>query len=82
VVPSKSSRPPPPQQQQQPVASDGYWNEFAPRMEGYNGVLAKAIAAGTGQLVKGIFKCSEAYASQVLCTLSLPCVLASPSSGE
>ncbi|KXG33274.1 senescence/dehydration-associated protein At4g35985, chloroplastic-like [Sorghum bicolor] len=67
VVPSKSSRrpPPPPQQQQQPVASDGYWNEFAPRMEGYNGVLAKAIAAGTGQLVKGIFMCSEAYASQV-----------------
>ncbi|CAD6230072.1 unnamed protein product [Miscanthus lutarioriparius] len=64
VVPSKSSRKPPPQQQQ-PVASDGYWNEFAPRMEGYNGVLAKAIAAGTGQLVKGIFMCSEAYASQV-----------------
>ncbi|KAG0539210.1 hypothetical protein BDA96_03G303000 [Sorghum bicolor] len=64
VVPSKSSRRPPPPQQQ-PVASDGYWNEFAPRMEGYNGVLAKAIAAGTGQLVKGIFMCSEAYASQV-----------------
>ncbi|WVZ69000.1 hypothetical protein U9M48_017864 [Paspalum notatum var. saurae] len=66
VVPSKSSsssrRPP-----QQPAASspDGYWNHFAPRMEGYNGVLAKAIAAGTGQLVKGIFMCSEAYASQV-----------------
>ncbi|CAO1945143.1 unnamed protein product [Urochloa humidicola] len=57
----KSSRP-----QQQPVASaDAYWNDFAPRMEGYNGVLAKAIAAGTGQLVKGIFMCSEAYASQV-----------------
>ncbi|XP_066306886.1 senescence/dehydration-associated protein At4g35985, chloroplastic-like [Miscanthus floridulus] len=62
VVPSKSSRPPP---QSQQVASDGYWNEFAPRMEDYNGVLAKAIAAGTGQLVKGIFMCSEAYASQV-----------------
>ncbi|KAJ1254865.1 hypothetical protein BS78_03G260500 [Paspalum vaginatum] len=66
VVPSKtksSSRRPP----QQPAASssDGYWNDFAPRMEGYNGVLAKAIAAGTGQLVKGIFMCSEAYASQV-----------------
>ncbi|OEL14904.1 hypothetical protein BAE44_0024076 [Dichanthelium oligosanthes] len=60
VVPSsKSSR------QQQPAASDGYWNDFAPRMESYNGVLAKAIAAGTGQLVKGIFMCSDAYASQV-----------------
>jgi len=78
VVPSKSSRPPPPQQQQ-PVASDGYWNEFAPRMEDYNGVLAKAIAAGTGQLVKGIFMCSEAYASQVLCTLSGPPVRSSKS---
>ncbi|CAO2194549.1 unnamed protein product [Urochloa humidicola] len=65
----KSSRPPTQQQQQQPAAAaaspDAYWNEFAPRMEGYNGVLAKAIAAGTGQLVKGIFMCSEAYASQV-----------------
>ncbi|CAL4947668.1 unnamed protein product [Urochloa decumbens] len=116
----KGSRP----QQQQAVAPDAYWNDFAPRMEGYNGVLgepslarlvrsqgwerarqrsnprfdagargcwgacvcavllvpfkkkkkkkkknngvlAKAIAAGTGQLVKGIFMCSEAYASQV-----------------
>ncbi|TKW16514.1 hypothetical protein SEVIR_5G304200v4 [Setaria viridis] len=66
VVPSKSSRARPTQQQQQSAASsDAYWNDFAPRMEGYNGVLAKAIAAGTGQLVKGIFMCSEAYASQV-----------------
>ncbi|VAH63824.1 unnamed protein product [Triticum turgidum subsp. durum] len=31
----------------------------------YNNVLAKAIGAGTGHLVKGIFMCSEAYASQV-----------------
>ncbi|KAL6845069.1 hypothetical protein ACP4OV_024564 [Aristida adscensionis] len=56
-----SSRPPPPQ----PASADGYWNDFAPRVEGYNGVLAKAIAAGTGHLVKGIFMCSEAYANQV-----------------
>jgi hypothetical protein len=55
---SSSKAPPPP--------SDAYWNDFAPRVEGYNGVLAKAIAAGTGQLVKGIFMCSEAYAGQVL----------------
>nr|CAB3478157.1 unnamed protein product [Digitaria exilis] len=63
--PSKSffwSRPPP---QQQPAASDAYWNDFAPRVQGYNVVLAAAIAAGTGQLVRGIFMCSEAYASQV-----------------
>jgi hypothetical protein len=69
---SKSSRARPTHQQQQQqqqqaaaASSDAYWNGFAPRMEGYNGVLAKAIAAGTGQLVKGIFMCSEAYASQV-----------------
>lgn len=81
VAPYKSSRRPPPPQQQ-PVASDGYWNDFAPRMEGYNGVLANAIAAGTGQLVKGIFMCSEAYASQVHALYAvppgLPCVLACP----
>ncbi|XXG57365.1 hypothetical protein AAC387_Pa03g4537 [Persea americana] len=42
-----------------------YWKDFAPRVDDYNGVLAKAIAGGTGQIVKGIFKCSNAYAQQV-----------------
>ncbi|KAI4963427.1 hypothetical protein ZWY2020_014110 [Hordeum vulgare] len=60
-VPSRGSRPPPPAS----ASADGYWNSFSPRVEGYNGVLAKAIGAGTGHLVKGIFMCSEAYASQV-----------------
>ena len=70
---SKSSRPPPPQQQQQQTAApDAYWNDFAPRIDGYNNVLAKAIAAGTGQLVRGIFMCSEAYASQVPVLSVLP----------
>ena len=41
------------------------WKEYAPRIEDYNGVLAKAIAGGTGQIVKGIFKCSNAYTNQV-----------------
>ncbi|MCD7464829.1 hypothetical protein HAX54_053481 [Datura stramonium] len=41
------------------------WKEFAPRIEDYNNVLAKAIAGGTGQIVKGIFKCSNAYTNQV-----------------
>ncbi|GAA0187257.1 hypothetical protein LIER_34545 [Lithospermum erythrorhizon] len=41
------------------------WKEFAPRIEDYNNVLAKAIAGGTGQIVKGIFKLSNAYANQV-----------------
>lgn len=41
------------------------WKEFAPRMEDYNNVLARAIAGGTGQIVKGIFICSNAYTNQV-----------------
>ncbi|KAL5697754.1 hypothetical protein ACHQM5_028871 [Ranunculus cassubicifolius] len=41
------------------------WKEYAPKIEDYNGVLAKAIAAGTGEIVKGIFKCSNAYSNQV-----------------
>ncbi|KAF3442973.1 hypothetical protein FNV43_RR16891 [Rhamnella rubrinervis] len=41
------------------------WKEFAPRVEDYNNFLAKAIAGGTGQIVKGLFKCSNAYTNQV-----------------
>ncbi|KAG9449090.1 hypothetical protein H6P81_009055 [Aristolochia fimbriata] len=42
-----------------------YWKKFAPRVEDYNGVIAKAIAGGTGEIVKGIFMCSNAYVKQV-----------------
>ncbi|KAL4283300.1 hypothetical protein GQ457_16G002910 [Hibiscus cannabinus] len=41
------------------------WKEYAPRIQDYNNVLAKAIAGGTGQIVKGIFKCSNSYSNQV-----------------
>lgn len=41
------------------------WKEFAPKIEAYNGVLARAIAGGTGQIVRGIFICSNAYTNQV-----------------
>nr|AFK43017.1 unknown [Lotus japonicus] len=41
------------------------WKEFAPRVEDYNHFLAKAIAGGTGQIVKGIFICSNAYTNKV-----------------
>ncbi|XP_051152511.1 senescence/dehydration-associated protein At4g35985, chloroplastic-like [Andrographis paniculata] len=41
------------------------WKTFAPAVEDYNGVLAKAIAGGTGQIVRGIFTCTNAYANQV-----------------
>lgn len=36
-----------------------------PEGGGYNSVVAKAIAAGTGQLVKGLLFCSSAYSSNV-----------------
>ncbi|KEH27196.1 putative senescence/spartin-associated [Medicago truncatula] len=45
--------------------SDLDWEEFAPCVENYNHFLAKAIAGGTGQIVKGIFMCSNAYTNQV-----------------
>ncbi|CAI9100439.1 OLC1v1037548C1 [Oldenlandia corymbosa var. corymbosa] len=41
------------------------WKEFAPRVDDYNNFLAKAIAGGTGHIVKGIFKCSNSYTNQV-----------------
>ncbi|GAV88886.1 Senescence domain-containing protein [Cephalotus follicularis] len=47
------------------VNKDVDWKEFAPKVEDYNSFLAKAIAGGTGQIVKGIFQCSNAYTNQV-----------------
>ncbi|KAJ0236631.1 Senescence domain-containing protein [Hirschfeldia incana] len=41
------------------------WKEFAPRIEDYNNVVAKAIAGGTGHIIRGMFKCSNAYTNQV-----------------
>ncbi|KAL6984733.1 hypothetical protein U1Q18_018115 [Sarracenia purpurea var. burkii] len=45
--------------------NDVNWKEFAPAVEDYNNFLAKAVAGGTGQIIKGIFKCSNAYINQV-----------------
>lgn len=45
------------------------WKEFAPKVEDYNNFLSKAIAGGTGQIVKGIFQCSNAYTNQVCSSL-------------
>jgi len=42
-----------------------YWTALAPRVEDYNSVVGKAIAAGSGQIIKGLFLCTNAYASQV-----------------
>ncbi|KAG7578174.1 Senescence/spartin-associated [Arabidopsis thaliana x Arabidopsis arenosa] len=41
------------------------WQEFAPRIEDYNNVVAKAIAGGTGHIIRGIFSLSNAYSNQV-----------------
>ncbi|CAH8389590.1 unnamed protein product [Eruca vesicaria subsp. sativa] len=41
------------------------WKEFAPRIEDYNNVVAKAIAGGTGHIIRGLFSCSNAYTNQV-----------------
>ncbi|XP_016900652.2 protein EARLY-RESPONSIVE TO DEHYDRATION 7, chloroplastic isoform X2 [Cucumis melo] len=36
-----------------------YWTTLAPNVEDYNGLAAKLIAAGSGQLVKGILWCGD-----------------------
>ncbi|CAH2079047.1 unnamed protein product [Thlaspi arvense] len=41
------------------------WKEFAPKVQDYNNVVAKAIAGGTGHIIRGMFKCSNAYTNQV-----------------
>ncbi|KAF3775388.1 hypothetical protein EJ110_NYTH50503 [Nymphaea thermarum] len=42
---------------------DDDWKKYAPNVENYHGTLAKAIASGTGEVVKGVFICSNAYRS-------------------
>ncbi|XP_050375422.1 protein EARLY-RESPONSIVE TO DEHYDRATION 7, chloroplastic-like [Argentina anserina] len=39
--------------------SAAYWTTLAPNVEDYNGRAAKLIAAGTGQLIKGILWCGD-----------------------
>lgn len=55
------------------------WKQFAPRIQDYNNVLARAIAHGTGQIVKGIFICSDAYSSQVSFPIRQPKMLGNAS---
>lgn len=42
-----------------------YWAALAPSVEDYNSVVGKAVAAGSGKIIKGLFVCTDAYASQV-----------------
>ncbi|XP_068639887.1 protein EARLY-RESPONSIVE TO DEHYDRATION 7, chloroplastic-like [Aristolochia californica] len=39
--------------------SAAYWTTLAPNVEDYNSYVAKGIALGTGQLIKGIFWCGD-----------------------
>ena len=39
--------------------SAAYWTTLAPNVEDYNSTVAKLIAAGSGQLVKGILWCGN-----------------------
>ncbi|CAN1336619.1 Senescence/dehydration-associated protein At4g35985, chloroplastic [Linum perenne] len=41
------------------------WKQIAPRIENYNNVLARGIAEGTIQIVRGIFMCSNVYSNLV-----------------
>lgn len=36
-----------------------YWTTLAPNVEDYSGMAAKMIAAGSGQLIKGILWCGD-----------------------
>lgn len=44
----------------------GDWAKYIPRIGDYNKVLQDAIDGGTGQVVKGIFACSDVYSNQVM----------------
>ncbi|OVA19840.1 Senescence/spartin-associated [Macleaya cordata] len=39
--------------------SAAYWTTLAPNVEDYSGSVARAIAAGSGQLIKGILWCGD-----------------------
>ncbi|KAG6529713.1 protein EARLY-RESPONSIVE TO DEHYDRATION 7, chloroplastic-like [Zingiber officinale] len=39
--------------------SAAYWTTLAPNVEDYSGLVAKAIAAGSGQVVRGILWCGD-----------------------
>ncbi|GKV24020.1 hypothetical protein SLEP1_g33682 [Rubroshorea leprosula] len=40
-------------------SSTAYWTTLAPNVEDYSGCVARAIAAGSGQLVRGILWCGD-----------------------
>ncbi|KAL5986036.1 hypothetical protein ACLOJK_028026 [Asimina triloba] len=45
--------------------SAAYWTTLAPNVEDYSGSVARAIAAGTGQVIKGILWCGDVTAGSL-----------------
>lgn len=41
------------------------WKEFSPNAEEYKSAVAKAIAEGSGHIIKGIFSCSNSFSKKV-----------------
>lgn len=41
------------------------WKEFSPKAGEYKNLVAKAIAEGTGHIIKGIFTCSNSFSQKV-----------------
>ncbi|KAI5066064.1 hypothetical protein GOP47_0018688 [Adiantum capillus-veneris] len=47
------------------VPAEDYWTALAPNVEDYSSSVARAIASGAGQIIRGIFWCSEATIAQL-----------------
>ncbi|KAK1321998.1 hypothetical protein QJS10_CPA03g02260 [Acorus calamus] len=46
-------------------AAGAYWTTLAPNVEDYSGSVARVIAAGSGQLIKGIFWCGDVTVDRI-----------------
>ena len=46
-------------------SSAAYWTTLAPNVEDYSSSAARAIAAGSGQLIKGILWCGDVTVEQL-----------------
>ncbi|CAN6481294.1 unnamed protein product [Victoria cruziana] len=49
----------PPAEEEAEAAAAAYWTTLAPNVNDYSGLMARAVAAGSGQLVRGIIWCGD-----------------------
>ncbi|KAJ7553517.1 hypothetical protein O6H91_06G101500 [Diphasiastrum complanatum] len=47
------------------LTTAAYWTTLAPNVQEYNSSLAKAIATGSGQVIRGIIRCSDSTISKL-----------------